>query len=97
MLIAVAGLAGVGKSTAVKHLETRGFGPCLYVGHYVLEEVRARGLAETAENERQVREALRQDLGRDVLARRALSRHDFSAPWQPVLLDAICLREEAEC
>jgi dephospho-CoA kinase len=96
MLIAVTGLAGVGKSTAVRHLETRGFGPSLYVGSYVLDELKLRGLAETAENERRVRQDLRDEHGRDVLARRALEDHDFAHEWPPVLLDAICLREEAE-
>jgi dephospho-CoA kinase len=70
-LIAVTGLSGAGKTTAVDYLKNVGVGEKVYFGDIVLNEVRARGLALTAENERSVRLDLRSQHGLGALAIRA--------------------------
>lgn len=67
-LVGVTGLAGAGKTTAVKHLSTLTGGRIFYLGKDVLNEVRARGLPETPENERRVRIDLRRKNGLGALA-----------------------------
>ncbi len=96
MLVAVAGLSAAGKTTAVEHLESLGIGRVLYVGGLVIDAVREQGLAVTPTNERLVREELRARDGNDVFARRALASLPASGQSETPLIDAICLREEAE-
>lgn len=60
-LVGVTGLSGSGKTTAAKHLSMLTGGQFLYLGQTVLNEVSARGLPDTPENERQVRMELRQN------------------------------------
>jgi dephospho-CoA kinase len=62
------GLAGAGKTTAIDHLRSLTEGRVLYLGQTVLDEVRARELPETRENERLVRIDLRRDKGPAALA-----------------------------
>jgi dephospho-CoA kinase len=68
MVIGVAGLAGAGKTTAVRYLSQSSGGRIVYLGEAVIEEVRARGLSETRENERKVRIELRHENGPAALA-----------------------------
>lgn len=68
MLIAVAGLAGAGKTTAIDHLESLRAGRQVYVGELVLNEVRARGLEVNPENENLVRLDLRHTRGPEAFA-----------------------------
>ena len=95
-MIAVAGLSGVGKTTAVEYLQERGVGELVYVGKYVQMEVRDRGLAPTPENEQLVREALRKELGRDALAKKAVADFQGRLHSGAILLDAICVKEEGD-
>jgi dephospho-CoA kinase len=67
-LIAVAGLSGAGKTTAVDHLKDLGLGQKVYLGDTVLNEVRVRGLALGPENERFVRLDIRLKQGPGALA-----------------------------
>ncbi len=96
MLIAVAGLSGAGKSTAVKHLQSRGVGQLVYVGAYVQAEVLNRGLAPTPENEQLVRQSLRDELGREALAKLVLADLQGRTQSDTILLDAICVKEECD-
>ena len=66
--VGMTGLAGAGKTTAIDHLTSLTKGRVLYLGQTVLDEVRARGLPETRENERLVRIDLRRDKGPAALA-----------------------------
>jgi|SRR5215211_126046 len=97
MLIAVAGLAGAGKTTAIEHLEAAGVGRQIYVGAYIQNEVRRRNLSLTAENERFVRDEMRQLFGREVFAKMVVAELGDVASKQHLLLDAIYTREEADC
>lgn len=67
-LIAVSGLSGAGKTTAVDYLKKLGLGEKVYLGDMVLDEVRARGMSPGSENERLVRLSLRSERGRGALA-----------------------------
>src|SRR5579862_6652903 len=67
-LVGVTGLAGAGKTTAVKYLASLTNGRMFYLGQTVLDEVRARRLPETRENERKVRIDLRRENGPAALA-----------------------------
>lgn len=96
MLIAVAGLAGAGKTTATEHLEAAGIGRQIYVGAYIQTEVVRRNLPLTAENERFVRDDMRRLFGRDVFAKMVVTELGDVASKQHVLLDAIYVREEAD-
>ena len=94
-LVGVAGLAGAGKTTAAKYLSNLKGGRYFYLGQTVLDEVRARGLPETRESERQVRIDLRSEKGRAALA---IPYADEVAESLkngiPALVDAIFNREE---
>jgi dephospho-CoA kinase len=94
-IVGVAGLAGAGKTTAIKYLSTLTDGRMIYLGQAVLDEVRARGLSETRDNERAVRIDLRQKKGPAALA---LDFVDTVAECQvnkcPVFVDAIYTLEE---
>ena len=66
-VIALVGLCGTGKSEACAFLETQGY-TLVYFGGVVMEEVAARGLAITPDNERAVREDLRVQHGMAAMA-----------------------------
>ncbi len=93
--VGVAGLAGVGKTTAVEYLSGLTGGRVLYPGQTVLDEVRARRLLGTRDNERQVRIDLRREKGPAALA---MPYVDVVAECLgngiPVFVDAIFTREE---
>jgi dephospho-CoA kinase len=96
-LVGITGLAGAGKTTAIDHLRSLTEGRILYLGQTVLDEVRARGLPETRENERLVRIKLRRDNGPAALA---IPYIDLVAECVgkgiPVLVDAILSQGEFE-
>lgn len=93
--VGVTGLAGAGKTTAIDHLRSLTKGQVLYLGQTVLDEVRARGLPETRENERLVRMHLRRDKGPAALA---IPYIDLVAEYVgkgiPVFVDAILTQGE---
>jgi dephospho-CoA kinase len=94
-LVGVAGLAGVGKTTAAEYLSNLTGGRYIYLGQTVLDEVGARGLAQTRENERQVRIELRSEKGPAAFA---IPYVDEVAKCLrngiPVFIDAIFVLEE---
>ena len=94
MLIAVAGHAGAGKTTAVEYLRGKLNGRVAYAGGYVRAEVAKRGLDVTPDNERRVRVDLRRELGDGALAQLALPEIEALMREGPVLLDAVCTPAE---
>ena len=94
-LVGVTGLAGAGKTTAVGYFSDLTSGRILYLGETVLSEVRARGLPQTPQNERDVRMDLRRKKGQAALA---LPFVDIVAECVasriPVFVDAIYTKEE---
>ena len=67
-LIAVAGLSGAGKTTAIDHLASTCPGEVLYLGGMVLAEVRKRGLSSSPDIERKIRADIRKENGPAALA-----------------------------
>lgn len=97
MLVAATGLAGSGKTTSLKYLESIGVGTYLHVGGIVNAELAVRGLALTPENERLVRGALRAEEGMAALAKRAAPALGAQLnAGKTVLIDAVCNMEESE-
>lgn len=74
MLIALAGHAGSGKTTAIEFLRKTCRCGVVYLGDAVLEEVKRRRLEPGAGNERIVRAELREREGHDAFARRSADR-----------------------
>lgn len=69
ILLAVVGLCGTGKSETTDFIAKKyAFHP-IYFGGYVIHEVRRRDLEVNSQNEKIVREALRKDVGMDVMAK----------------------------
>jgi dephospho-CoA kinase len=93
--VGLTGLAGSGKTTAIKQLLKLTSGRDLYLGQTVLDEMCARGLPETRENERLVRIDLRREKGLSALA---MPYVDVVAECIrngiPVFVDAIFTQEE---
>jgi dephospho-CoA kinase len=94
-LVGVAGLAGAGKTTAVQYLSGRSGGEVVYLGGTVIEEVLARGLPDTRENERRVRLELRQSNGPTALAIPYAEKvAELIASGVSIFVDAIFLQAE---
>lgn len=87
-LLAVVGMAGAGKSTAVAVLARRGW-PVVYFGGITLEEMKRQGIPITSENERRMRESLRDTHGPDAYAKRSLPAILEHLPNAPTLVDGL--------
>jgi dephospho-CoA kinase len=72
-IIAIVGMAGSGKSSVASHLQAMGV-PVIRFGQIVVDELKARALQLTPENERVIREDLRRQYGMDAMAKLSLSR-----------------------
>ena len=62
-IIAVVGMAGSGKSEAVKYLQKKYGWPKVYFGSATFDRLKKEGLETNYENERIIREKIRQELG----------------------------------
>lgn len=81
-IVAFVGLPGVGKSSAVDYLTEKGY-PKVYFGGVILEAVKDAGLDDTPENEKIIREKLRAEEGKDVVANRIVKQiNDLIAAGQ---------------
>lgn len=81
-IVALVGLTGSGKSTAVDYLTAKGY-PKVYFGGIVLHEVAKRGLELTQANEQPIREELREKEGKDFVVKRIVTQiHDLIAAGQ---------------
>jgi dephospho-CoA kinase len=94
-LIAVTGLSGAGKTTAIDYLQKIGVGARIYLGQAILDAVIARGLPIGPENEKEVRLDLRRRHGPAFLAILASPQiHQHLNQYTNVLIDAIFNEEE---
>jgi len=66
-ILAIVGLTGSGKSTAVENFSDKGH-PKVYFGGVILNAMDEAGIEHTAENERAFREAFRAKNGKDAVA-----------------------------
>lgn len=72
-IIALVGMPGSGKSTAIDYLSQKGL-PKVYFGGVVLKALEDTGLERNAENERFMREHLRQTEGPDAIAKHIVNQ-----------------------
>lgn len=81
-IVAFVGLPGVGKSSAVDYLTDKGY-PKVYFGGVILQAVKDAGLDVTPDNEKIIREKLRAEEGKDVVANRIVKQiNDLIAAGQ---------------
>lgn len=89
-ILAIVGMSGSGKSVAVDYLTERGV-PKVYFGGMVLKEVERRGLAITPENEKFVREDVREKFGKDWVVAQVVeeARGLIAAGQRRIVLDGL--------
>jgi dephospho-CoA kinase len=88
IVIALVGMPGAGKSEAAAMFRARG---CAVVrfGDVTEEELRRRGMPQTPETERKIREELREKEGMDAYASRNIPRIDAALRAGPVAADGL--------
>lgn len=89
-IIAFVGMAGSGKSTAVKHFTEKGI-PKIYLGGFAYDIMAERGIEKGEHNEKEFRVAIRKELGNDIYAQRAVEQvhHLVDAGQHRVIIDGI--------
>jgi len=92
-VVAVVGMPGAGKSEVARLFQENGF-TSIRFGDITDEEVRKRGLELNEENERFVRELLRQEHGMAAYARLNLPRIDEALRSSGVVIDGLYSWEE---
>jgi dephospho-CoA kinase len=92
-LVSIVGMAGSGKSEVARLFEQNGFTRIRF-GDVTDEEVKKRGLELNEENERHVRELLRQEQGMEAYARLNLPSIDSALETSDVVIDGLYSWEE---
>lgn len=101
-VLAIVGMCGSGKSVACEYLEKVGFKK-VYFGGVTLDELKKAGLEDTPENEKKMRESLREKYGMGAFAHLLLPKIKELSKTNDVVLDGlyswdelICLNKEIE-
>ena len=92
-VVAIVGMAGSGKSEVTKIFEHNGFVKVRF-GDITDKEIRRRGMELNEENERYIRQQLRQEHGMSAYAKLNLSRIDHLLKSADVVLDGLYSWEE---
>jgi len=92
-VIAIVGMAGAGKSEVARIFESKGFARVRF-GDVTDEELRKQGLPVTEENERKMREMLRETYGMAAYAMLNLTKLDVALKSGPVVIDGLYSWEE---
>ncbi len=92
-IVAIVGMAGAGKSEVARLFNDGGFIRIRF-GDITDAEVRKQGLELNEENERRIREHLREKYGMDAYAILNLSRIDLALKQSPVVIDGLYSWEE---
>jgi len=92
-IIAIVGMCGVGKSVASDLLEEKGYKK-IYFGGVTMEKLKEQGLEITPENEKKMREGLRQEYGMAAYAILLLPKIQEYAKAGNVVLDGLYSWEE---
>lgn len=87
-IIAIVGMCGSGKSVACDYLENLGYKK-VYFGGVTMDKLKEIGLEITPDNEKMMREKLRQDLGMGVYAKVLLSKIKELSINNNVVLDGL--------
>ena len=92
-VVSIVGMAGAGKSEIAKLFQENGFARIRF-GDVTDEEVKKRGLELNEENERRVRELLRQEQGMEAYAKLNLPAIDSALRYSDVVVDGLYSWEE---
>lgn len=89
-IIALVGLAGSGKSSAVEYLTEKGF-PKIYFGGVIYKAMDEAGIEKTWDNQQKFREEIRRREGKDFVIKRVIKNiHDLiSAGQNKIVLDGL--------
>ena len=89
-IIALVGLAGSGKSSAVVYLTVKGF-PKIYFGGVIYKAMDEAGIEKTWDNQQQFREEIRRREGKDFVIKRVIKNiHDLiNAGQNKIVLDGL--------
>jgi dephospho-CoA kinase len=87
-VVAIVGMTGSGKSEVARIFERRGFAKIRF-GDITDAEVKKRGLKLNEDNERRIREALREEHGMDAYAKLNLPRIDAARRSSDVVVDGL--------
>ncbi len=89
-IIALVGLAGSGKSSAVEYLTKKGF-PKIYFGGVIYKAMDEAGIEPTWDNQQKFREEIRQREGKDFVIKRVIKNvHDLiNAGQNKIVLDGL--------
>ena len=92
-VVSIVGMAGSGKSEVAREFEKNGFVRIRF-GDITDQEVKKRGLKLNEENERRVRELLRQEMGMAAYARLNLPAIDSALENSDLVIDGLYSWEE---
>jgi len=92
-VVSIVGMAGAGKSEVARVFEGNGFVRIRF-GDITDEEIEKRGLEPNEENERYIRELLRQEHGMPAYAKLNLPRIDSALEHSDVVIDGLYSWEE---
>ena len=89
-IIALVGLAGSGKSSAVEYLTEKGF-PKIYFGGVIYKAMDEAGIEKTWDNRQQFRQEIRRREGKDFVIKRVIKNiHDLiNAGQNKIVLDGL--------
>ena len=89
-IIALVGLAGSGKSSAVEYLTEKGF-PKIYFGGVIYKAMDEAGIEKTWDNQQKFREEIRQREGKDFVIKRVIKnvRDLINAGQNKIVLDGL--------
>lgn len=90
-ILAIVGMSGSGKSTAVEYLTDHNI-PKIYFGGIIYKAMAEAGITEvTPENQREFREAIRAKEGNDFVVKRAITnvRNLINAGQKRIVLDGV--------
>jgi len=92
-VVSIVGMAGAGKSEVARLFQENGFTKIRF-GDITDEEVKKRGLELNEENERCIRELLRQEHGMAAYAKLNLPAIDSALGYSDVVIDGLYSWEE---
>ncbi len=87
-LLVIVGMAGSGKSSIARHLESKGW-RVIRFGALTIQELEKRGLPISEANEKSVREELRAKRGMDAFAKLLLPKIKESLAESPTVIDGM--------
>ena len=89
-ILAVVGMSGSGKSVVVDYLTEKGV-PKVYFGGMIYKEMEKRGIERTPESEKEFREKIRQEEGKDWVVKQVIEATNnlIEAGQRRIVLDGV--------